>query len=69
MICGVVSWLNMVISSISCSHRTYKYSYVTRGPLLVVGDSSSVVYHSAVARRNNLQAETLSFEITCWRSH
>ena len=26
----------MVITSISCSYRTYKYSYVTRGPLLVV---------------------------------
>ena len=25
----------MVISSINCSYRTYKYSYVTRGPLLV----------------------------------
>ena len=26
----------MVISSISCSYRAYKYSYVTRGPLLVL---------------------------------
>ena len=25
----------MVTSSINCSSRTYKYSYVTRGPLLV----------------------------------
>ena len=25
----------MVVSAISCSHRTYKYSYVTRGPLPV----------------------------------
>ena len=25
----------MVISSINCRYRTYKYNYVTRGPLLV----------------------------------
>ena len=25
----------MVINSINCSYRTYNYSYVTRGPLLV----------------------------------
>ena len=25
----------MVISSINCNYRTYKYTYVTRGPLLV----------------------------------
>ena len=27
----------MVISSINCSSRTYKYSRLTRGPLLVLG--------------------------------
>ena len=27
----------MAISSIHCSYRTYKYSYVTRGPFLVEG--------------------------------
>ena len=26
----------MAISSMSCSYRTYKYSYVTRGPLIVL---------------------------------
>ena len=25
----------MVVSSINCNYRTYKYSHVTRGPLLV----------------------------------
>ena len=25
----------MVISSTNCSYRTYKYSFITRGPLLV----------------------------------
>ena len=41
----------MVISSINCSSRTYKYSYLPRRPLLVLGGKGGL--GKWVQNRNN----------------
>ena len=49
----------MVISSINCSCRTYKYSYITTGPLLVVNLPDTNMKHHMV-----LAGLPLGFHVT-----
>ena len=49
----------MVIGSMNCSYRTYKYSYVTTGPLLVLNLPDANMKHHMV-----LAGLALGFHVT-----